>query len=671
MSKIKVLPPEITNLIAAGEVVERPASIVKELIENSIDAGATRIRINIQAGGRKLVQISDNGCGMDAEDAQLCLQPHATSKIKTESDVEHIRTMGFRGEALPSIAAVTQFNILTRQQKAPMGTEVIVNAGVVEDVRDAGSAPGTTITAKNLFFNMPVRKKFLRTKQTESIHIQNTVQMQALANPEISFELIMDGKVTIKATAGNLAERALALLGKNWLGDMIPVNYEESEIGITGYVGRPGISRSTRKDQIFFINRRPVVSDTLYHAVKDAFFSMVAKGRYAPCLVFLEMHAGLVDVNVHPQKREVRFRNNMLIGSVLCSAIKDAIANFQMSQQNSAQFTPGQQAETFDNPIRPGFSSLQPSDLESRIKPGTVDISPEELEQIRRTTASILNPEELDIPVETPPPVTVEHADAEPVEMPANPFSEPEVVADDIQPETTSKEPIPEPPPFPEPEPFPLPEVKGLSNGAVEQKLFQNEQQELFSHLRIIGSLSSRFILAEGDDGLVVIDQSAAHSRIIYEDIMQKSTEEEAPGQQLLLPITIDVSNSDRLVITKNMEMFNKIGFGLDHFGGNTYIISAVPALFPQENIIGLFQQIIDDLLQSSSSATPKATDIKLAQLAAKYAVKASRNLCHEEIVKLLKDLSRTKMPYTCPNGQPTMVNYSISELNRRFGIKR
>ncbi len=675
MSNIKVLPPEITNLIAAGEVVERPASIVKELIENSLDAGATRIRVNIQGGGRKLVQVADNGCGMDREDAILCLEPHATSKIKCEEDVERIRTMGFRGEALPSIAAVTRFNILTRRQEDKTGSEVIVNGGRIEDVRDAGAAPGTTITAKNLFFNMPVRRKFLRSQQTESIHIQNTVQLQALANPQVGFELIMDGRKVFKVVPGaDVSTRASMLLGKSFTADMISVDYSESDIRVYGFAARPGVSRSTRKEQTFFINSRPVASDVLFHAVREAYHTMVMKGRYAPVLLFLDLHTGLVDVNVHPQKREVRFRNNTLVGSVVANAVKKAIMDFQMGQHQVAMdresmikpVPSSQTADSFVRPtpspevIRPGFSRLTPEDLkpafEPVAKPEHSTVSTEELEQIKRTADSIVGssgfPNKKDSKVSVDENMGAQLPETEPMPAPAEleavPFDLPEPVA----------------------EPFDLPEAVSLGSNAVHQDFIESDSKvDIFSHLRVIGNLGSRYLLAEGEDGMVVIDKTAAHRRIVYEKILEKSAEEENSGQPLLIPVTVEASNHDRLMLTKNIDYFLRIGFNIEHFGGNTYIISAVPACFPHENIVGLLQNILDELSQSATS-TARANEVKLAGLAAKYAVPVSRQLKSEEVTQLLHDLAATKMPYTCPVGRPTMINYAFSELESRFGRK-
>ncbi len=660
MSKVKILSEKITNLIAAGEVVERPSSIVKELIENSLDAGATRIRINIQSGGRKLVQVTDNGCGMDREDAEMCLRPHATSKITCEEDVERIKTMGFRGEAIPSIAAVTQFSLLTRTHSSKIGTEVVVKAGKLERIGEAGSAPGTTVTAKNLFFNMPVRKKFLRTQQTESIHIQNSVQQQALANPNVAFELILDSKRIFKVAVSDLVTRVSMLLGKSVLQDLLFVDYEESEIRVQGFIGKPGISRSTRKEQQFFINSRPVVADPLYHAVREAYYTLVQKGRYAPVILFLEMHAGLVDVNVHPQKREVRFRNNNLISSVVSNAISQGIQKFQLDQyQDQTKITPsGIQVET--SVIRPGFSKLTPQDIGVVEQPMTVkpQVSPvvdsTELAEIIKAAESILDPKPLP-----------QHDSG--VILDLEPREEKKVIPEALPPVFGGNE---REDTFPQ-EKYDLPDVCVPDfNG--QQELFINQQQtNLFATLRIIGYLGKSYILAEGADGLVVIDQNAAHRRIIYEQILAHSNKKENYSQPLLLPIMLEFTSHDKLIMAKNEQYFNKIGFAVEEFGGNTYMVSAIPAHFPQENIVGLFQQILDDLSQSVSGKIPQPNAVNLAKITCKFATPFGYELKEAEARKLLDDLAKTEMPYTCPNGQATMVNYAFSDFTRRFGNKR
>ena len=716
MSRIKILPPQITNLIAAGEVVERPASIVKELIENSLDAGSSRLRINIQGGGRKLVQVTDNGYGMDRDDAMMCIEPHATSKIKSEEDVENIQTLGFRGEAMPSIAAVTQFSIMTRQHDDPEGTEVIINGGKLIDVRSAGCAPGTTISAKNLFFNLPVRRKFLRTPQTESLHIQQIVQMQALAHPDKSFELIIDGKTVIKVI-GNapLKTRASMILGKEYIDGMLPVNYEESDICITGFIAKPGFTRSTRKDQIFFINKRPIISDTLYFGVRDAYHTLVMKGRYAPVLLFLDMKPVMVDINVHPQKREVRFRNNTLVGNIIAAAVRKALQDDQLiayttpspvqspampSLKGADAFkavpapistpSPHVQKElnlaspaTPTQPAKPTF--LAKSTIATRTNspatkssdappalPTTPISAPPSLPSTTPTPApAVSNLQNLPSTKETEKPKqqVPETTESEGHEMVVT--SNPEVTTipdtpiEAESPHASSEITTEEVVIVPEPE-----EIVCPSTQDQERVTASAASGNIFSNLRILGTLSKQYIMAEGPEGLVLLDQQAAHQRIVFEQILNENKVKEDAGQPLLIPVTLELSPRDSLLLKKNQKHFNNLGFSIDDFGGNTYIIAAVPANFPQENIVGLFHNILDDLSQSPGGI-PRGNEVKLAKLAAKHAVRGSDQLKEEEIKHLLKELAATEMPYTCPNGKPTMINYAFSEIASRFGKRK
>lgn len=725
MSKIKVLPPQITNLIAAGEVVERPASIVKELVENSLDAGASRIRVNVQQGGRKLVQVADDGCGMDREDAMLCLEPHATSKIQTEADVERIQTMGFRGEALPSIAAVTKFTIQTCQAEAPEGSEVIVEGGKIIDVRSAGCAPGTIITAKNLFFNLPVRRKFLRTPQTESLHIQEAIQLQALAHPEVSFELIMDSRTALKVAApSDLQTRAAMVLGKEMVREMIPFDFTESGIRVYGLVARPGFTRSTRKDQVFFVNKRPVQSDTLYYAARDAYHGLVMKGRFAPMLVFLEMNTGNVDVNVHPQKREIRFRNNSLVGQVVVDAMQKTL------QQNRS--VSGATVRTdvgLGHGIRPGFSKLSPVDLQtgSAVKPFPEPVKPahpvDSKQAVGRAKSVEVNRQGQKM-VSTPAvrsddqakangvsktvelPATVDQTGTEQVEQGATPDDLIQATGGPLKPAMTNQPPVDdieksahlsqakESEKVSAPVPGGAPLVTGAASdeadavmaamladsGAVatagrsQEALFDLQEhkrpslrQQLFGNFKVIGIYANLYILAEGPEGLVIIDQRAAHQRIVFERIMQKVKNQEGAGQPLLIPVTVDLSNSDRLVLERHLDYFRKIGFGIEPFGGSTYMINAVPVQFPHENLLTLIHEMLDDLSQSAS-AQSKVDEVRMAQLACRYAMGNKQALNDDEVERLLEDLAGTEMPYTCPNGRPVMVNMARSEIDRRFG---
>ncbi|MDD2478190.1 MAG: DNA mismatch repair endonuclease MutL, partial [Candidatus ainarchaeum sp.] len=326
MSIIRVLPAEIVGRIAAGEVIERPASVVKELVENAIDAGATRIRVNAEQGGQRMIQVIDNGCGMDRDDALLCLETHATSKITRDGDVGQIHTLGFRGEALPSIASVSRFLLQTRQADNVTGTEVTVDFGTIRDVRECGCAPGTNIRVGQLFANLPARRRFLKGPDTEDGHIEEMLLMLALSRPELSLTLTLNGREQLRANAcTQLGERVAMLLGQDTFAAMLPVDYEENGVFVRGFVSRPGFTRSSRREQRVFINGRAAAAETVYFAIRDAFDTLVMKGRYPGAVLYIDLAPERVDVNIHPAKREVRFRDPRETGNIIAAAIRRAL----------------------------------------------------------------------------------------------------------------------------------------------------------------------------------------------------------------------------------------------------------------------------------------------------------------------------------------------------------
>ena len=328
MGNIHIMPPDVVGRIAAGEVVERPASVLKELVENSIDARATTIRINVEQGGHKLVQVIDNGCGMDRADALLCLEAHATSKISCNGDVGHIATLGFRGEAIPSIASVSRFDLQTRRAEDAVGTEVVVDYGIIRDQRDCGCAPGTNIRVQQLFGNLPARRKFLKGPETEEGYIEEMVRLLALARPEVTISLFLNGREAMRSNATNdIGQRVASILGRDTFASMLPVEYSENEVKVRGYVTTPGFTRSSKRDQRIIINGRAASADTVYFAIRDSYDSLVMKGRYPGAVLYIDLPADRVDVNVHPTKREVRFREMREIGNIVSGKIADHSIN--------------------------------------------------------------------------------------------------------------------------------------------------------------------------------------------------------------------------------------------------------------------------------------------------------------------------------------------------------
>ncbi len=624
MSTIRILPEEVSNRIAAGEVVERPASVIKELVENSLDAGASQISIQVTRGGRTLIQVTDDGIGMDSEDALLCLEAHATSKIKTASDIEMIDCFGFRGEALPSIASVSHMSIRTKPEDCGIGTEILIDGGVIRSISEVGSPTGTTITVKSIFYNLPARRKFLRNVNTEEFHIQETVLLQALSNPAVGFQLSFDNRAVILVQKNHdLSTRATMLLGKDTMSEMLPVEYCDDEMKISGLVARPGLSRTSRKEQRIFVNGRAIDSNTIYYALRDAYHTLVMKGRYPPVLLFLEVNPKFVDVNVHPAKREVRFRNDRLVGQFVAAGVQRALRGLIVESA----------------PL-PGPERRLPS---SSI-PAPVFLPPETLS------------------TESPVMPTVDGSVAASVAAPVRGTGTPSKVeggATDVA-RSQAKE------------AFPLAPDETLDFGyskATGPSVSAANPAEI-SQLRVLGAIANLFLIAEGSEGLVLIDQHAAHERVLYEKVLKQAISKDGTQQGLLIPITVDLSNADTKILNENLEDINKIGFGIENFGGNTFIINGVPPHFPQENIGGMLRDMIDEL-RDSPLMSKRVDEARIARTACKAAVKAHDPLSDAEIRSLLDEMLVAEMPYTCPHGRPTMINISFTELEKRFGRRQ
>lgn len=625
MSKIRVLPESISNRIAAGEVIERPASVVKELVENAIDAGAEKICVEIEKAGVRLIRVTDDGSGMDADDALLCLEPHATSKIAQERDIERIVTLGFRGEALPSIASVSRFSLKTRQRNALEGNEVIVQGGKFIKTAPAGCAPGTEMTVKDLFFNTPARKKFLKTEATEEKHIEEMLYMLALPYPQITFELFIDGKCLFSSPAHDtLLPRLKTFFGKAFVDGVLPVGYSSEDVKITGFIAMHGLNRNTRREQRTFVNGRGVESVTLYQGIREGYGSLVEKGRFPPVVLFISLDPGLVDVNVHPAKREVRFRNERKLVSDIAEAVRTAL---RLTPAPSITVDPSISLKSMLDGADVSYEIKQAEhpafdfqDADSEENP-----PPKAFPSIRVPRMYPANGQQL------------EKNDEEMTESPVGDqsFEERENPVQSLKfPEQTSS----------------VPELPGSGP------------------LKIIGILDNTYILASGATGLIIIDQHAAHERVMFEKLL-KGASPDNPAQKLLLPVNLELSRAEASFIHKNAETFKLLGFEIDPLSSNTVMVSAIPSSIRQENIGGLIHNIVSDLTESG--AYSPRTDLEaLARSACVAAVKSHDHLTSGEALSLLHQMARCELPFSCPHGRPTIINISIRELEKRFGRK-
>ncbi len=608
MSKIRVLPEQLANRIAAGEVVERPASVVKELIENSLDAGATRIEIEIEGGGTRLIRVIDNGEGMDEDDVLLCLERHGTSKITADQDLEAISSLGFRGEAIPSISSVSRMTITSRHQSAELGTTATLNYGKLHKVHETGCTRGTIIEIHNLFGNTPARRKFLRTKRTELGHIDEVVKNYGLAAPEVSFILRIDGRQTLNLDSNqNLAQRLAAIL--HYSGSFIQIKYSEPSSSlprVSGYLVPPDqpIKGSARIK--ILVNGRSVKDRMLTHGVAEGLRGFLMKGHNPAGLIHLHLDPAEVDVNVHPTKQEVRFRRSRDIHQLIVQAIQQGIRGYQQTLKNSF-FTSPSTKSTESEPYRKPYSSA-PSIQPQKVFPT--------LEKKAHTSSTSSQP-------------IAQPATSEPVPPPSQQRQEPET-------------PIP-------------------------QTVFA-EQRRQGHGLKVIGQYDNLYIFCQSSDGLVVIDQHAAHERLLFEKLKQQFLQGSIARQTLLFPETVELSIADIQKVEQYSDEIDKMGFTVREFGGSSYVISAVPALGNHLAPAELFLDILEQF-GSSGSGKRKGSLLEdiLASIACKAAVKAGDSLPTEEIEALLHNMAKADLFSHCPHGRPVLKQFSAGEIKKWF----
>lgn len=624
MSRIALLSEEVASQVAAGEVVERPASVVKELVENALDAKATRIEVLIRRGGISNIRVVDDGVGMDRDDALLCLERHATSKIRTGADLAAIHTLGFRGEALPSIASVSRFRLTTREHHALVGTEVLVNGGRIETVRDGGEAPGTQVEVRSLFFNLPARRKFLRTENTEASHVEHQLHLQAIGHPKVGFVYLNDDRVVYQLPpAAHLRDRVRDLCGAQLSAELLEIPELESEgLSIRGLIGKAGVSRSTKAQQIIFVNGRPVENSTLNYALREGYHTALMKGQHPVTFLFIEMDPAAVDVNVHPAKREVRFRDP----SELREAIVDVVRRALESDR-------GAWTQTFQAAPLMLSSDVVPAEVASQLP----------LVGLRPSAPSLSIPEravDLRAGAESPTP------SSEQQEVQAGAFAPPASTAAPSAPVTTARP------------------ASSFSPAAPPPR----EEQPSF---RILGVLGKLYVLMENASGLVLVDQHAAHERILFEEMRHRMETQGVPSQRLLMPLSLQVSPRDADWIMQNLEVMQRAGIGLEPFGGSTFKIDSLPTFLKGSEPAQLLREIIDDLRETSQQTSKlRLGEDMIAKTVCRHAVKANDFLREPELVRLIQDLLACELPYCCPHGRPTMIQMSYSELEKKFGRK-
>ena len=656
MSKIRVLADHVANQIAAGEVVERPASVAKELVENSIDAGATRIAIEIEAGGRRLLKISDDGEGMDRDDAVLAFERHATSKIGGTDDLTAIATLGFRGEALASIASVAKIELVTSTEGARSATKVLIDGGRMRDVKDAAHPRGTTITVRDLFFNVPARRKFLRSEATETFHLTNLVTHYALAHPEIAFSFTNNGREVIRATAAkDLRERAYQIFGEEFLENLLEVNGggHGQVARVLGYVSAPRDRRTSRDSQYLFVNRRFVRDRMIGRALSEGYRSILPHGVYPAALLFVETPLEEVDVNVHPAKTEVRFRRSAAVADAVRESVRAALA-----------------AAGYVREEREGLPVQLENDLRSIGAVATLSATP--VSQ---------SPEPIAMPVSVPERISpqqqqsriefaaliesVEEAlDEEELTTTEAPLPSVEILTGDVvkQPEPPRPNPSVEAPPMAN-KSLSLPPLN-----SAEKFAHQVAPESLSANIRPLGQLEESFIIATDDEGLLLIDQHVAHERVLFDKYRALEAERRTESQQLLVPETFDLTPAQTAVFDQLAPELENYGFDLMRLSGRTVAIKATPADLPASEARNMLSELLETVdPEKKGSARETLRDEIAASLACHAAIKVNMPLAPEKMRWLIDRLLQTSSPTTCPHGRPVILRLKTRDILKGF----
>lgn len=593
LAGIRVLPANVINKIAAGEVVERPSSVLKELLENAIDADATQVDVNIVAGGRKLIAVSDNGSGMNRDDAILSVERHATSKIRDVDDIENIATLGFRGEALAAIAAVSRFRLTTCLREAECGTEITITGGKIRDVRESGCPGGTSIEVRDLFFNVPARRKFLRSHQTELTHVRTGFITHALARPAVGMSLTVDGRNVhqLPADAG-IEDRIRELFGPDYVPGLRLVDFRGGDVDVSGYVSLPALHRSDRGEQFVFVNGRSAGAPVLAHAIREGYHTLIPSGRHPSVFLSLRLDPDGVDVNVHPTKKEVRFRRSSRVRDAVIEGIRQALA------------------------------------ADGEFEPGAVGTA------------------------------RMEHIDTHQA------ATHEELRIDDL----------------PVARAFKYPRMPMLPGDAAEPPVSSGESDDHdaaaaglpgapWSWCRVLGQVGGLYVVLETEDGLVLMDPHAAHERVLFDRYMSAVLASRVETQSLLMPETVEMQPGDASRLRRNLDTLAQMGFGISEFGGDAFVVDALPAQLSSASAARLLPEIAQSLEQAGRrGAKGRWREETIAQSACKAAVKAHDALSLAEVEQLVVDLAQTEMPYTCPHGRPTLIFTSFGELNRKFG---
>jgi DNA mismatch repair protein MutL len=654
MSKIRVLADHVANQIAAGEVVERPASVAKELVENSIDAGAQRIDIEIEAGGRRLLKITDDGEGMVRDDAILAFERHATSKISGTADLDAIATLGFRGEALASIASVAKIELTTKTEDSNAATKVTIEGGRMRDVKDAAHPQGTTISVRDLFFNVPARRKFLRSESTETFHLTNLVTHYALAHPEIAFTFTNNGREVLRASvAKDLRERAYQIFGEEFLENLLEVNGGHAQVArVLGYVSAPRDRRTSRDSQYLFVNRRFVRDRMMGRALSEGYRSILPHGVYPAALLFIETPLEEVDVNVHPAKTEVRFRRQAAVADAVRESVRSALAAAGYVRDEAPVYEEPAQSVGVAAGVTGTPPVSEPSLLRSFESPAD--------QQSRIDFASLMSSVEEALEEEPlVPELATDESESAVIELTPN---KPETMTTSVWSTSTEVRPKPSVPPPAEKSP-PLPPLNSAEK--IAQRVAPDS---LTSNIRPLGQLEESFIIATDDEGLLLIDQHVAHERVLFDKYRALESERRVESQQLLVPETFDLTPAQAAVFDQLAPELEVYGFDLMRLSGRTVAIKATPADLPAGEARNMLAELLETVdPEKKGSARETMRDEIAASLACHAAIKVNMPLAPEKMRWLIDRLLQTSSPTTCPHGRPIILRLKTRDILKGF----
>ena len=690
MGKIVLLDELTINKIAAGEVIERPASVVKELVENSIDAGATNITVEIQNGGISKIRIIDNGSGMSKDDLEFAFERHATSKIRKAADLENVKSMGFRGEALASIAAIAHVELVSKTEDDNIGHKIVVEGGKILEIEDSASQKGTTITVSNLFFNTPVRYKFLKKDFTEAGYIEDAVTRIAIANPNSAIKLINGNKTIIQTNGnGDLKTVIYTIYGKEIAEGLLEVNYEYEGIKVTGAIGKPEIARNNRSYQMFFVNKRYIKDKTLSAGVEQAFKGLIPIGKYGVVVLNIEIEPNKIDVNVHPTKLEIRFQEEQKVFKAIYHSVKDTLLKGDLVKEVEREpVVEEQKLEVNQEPVK-----LE----ENQIKTEQVVEPKVETEDIKKSGfMGLFKKKEKDADefienysTNTLQEIFAQKSAGQPEEVEIPTQEQKNKMEDIIEKQKELENPKVEEPTSKD---FDEMYVKTFGKLPETQKIEENsnkidiktlkevenisvfEEKENYNTIpkyKFIGALFSTYLVIEMKDEIYIIDQHAAHERVMYEKVKKNFYNNmEKDSQIMLLPDIIELSHKERAIVKENTDLFKKAGFIIEEFGDNTIRLIGVPSLCMDLDTKELFLEILDEIDTVAITAKQEKEDKFISTIACKAAVKANMKLTNEEVDTLMRQLLVLPNPFTCPHGRPTAIKMTRYDIERKFNRK-